>query len=527
MRYLYFIILFSASTLSIAQSPAIRINGESALRLAYSFRERATCGHSHGGITYMAGFTTACVGTSCTHASAVVATDSAGKHLWSRRVGFSEQISPYSSTSDADGNIYVASMMYPARFTDPKVCIYKLNPSGQLMWSRMYGGDFRHTPKKIMVIGNTLLVAGFSQDSNYDGIAFLLKTDLNGNQKWLRYYSHPDYDVQFNDMLMSPEGNLDMAIWLYDWFGQSFVSGMYQTDTAGTYVRKLLMDGYHSLEHIDRLSDGSVVGVFGSGVFKTNAQMTNFDWIRTHGVNAKLTEVAVLPGDEILLGGVAGASGPTPGSGLLARIGADGGLIWHKTQGKGFSTVIDELIVNDQCQAIALGYSSHLGGPDWYQVRTNSDGDFGPADTLDGFSFSPFPVQLGEVNLTPVPVNDPPIVFTALYEIGVVYDSMTIAHLPEPAAGCESVGIDRESLQPELVFSPNPAHTSVRITAPWQTGTARKTMVQAIDMQGRVVQTATMEGDVFNWPVKRLTPGLYVLRLVSGEDVATGRLLVE
>ena len=76
------------------------------------------------------------------------------------------------------------------------------------------------------------------------------------------------------------------------------------------------------------------------------------------------------------------------------------------------------------------------------------------------------------------------------------------------------------------IFVANPARSSAVVTLT-ASGHAR---LNVFDLTGRLVATP-YEGDIsgsesFSWNTSELTPGMYFLRLVQGDEVSTARVMV-
>ena len=70
-------------------------------------------------------------------------------------------------------------------------------------------------------------------------------------------------------------------------------------------------------------------------------------------------------------------------------------------------------------------------------------------------------------------------------------------------------------------FYPNPAEDRIYIEIP------RDAVVTILDMSGRPVLTREIPGGISTVPVYQLEPGSYLIRVQSGSQVITSRLMVE
>ncbi len=532
MKKIYFLLAFSLS-LVFAQQPTSAYNTERALRISYSFRERAICAHTFGGNTYMFGYTIACAGTSCTHASAMVVVNGKGEYQWSRRIGNGQAITPNSSTADANGNAYMAGKMKPVPFGNDRIVVYKLDTLGNVGWCSMYGIDETHTSTKILIHNNAIYVCGFSYNVG-DKTAFLLKLDMNGNQLWLKYYSHPPYDVSFVDMYLDSESKLQVGVALYDWFGPSFVSGVYAYDLDGNNLSRFAIDGFHDLVAINANSDGSVSGMInqsninkqlGTVFFKTNAQKTALAWLRKSGVYATGTDAVRGVNDALVFSGVHG-SGTQTNQAFIGAIDQSGVLQWINTYGGDRGGSFNDLLPLDNCQTLACGYSSSSGGPDWYYLRINPEGDNGGTYTPNpDFVLDTLSLPLIDVPLTTTIRTDTAVRFTPLFEIGVLYDSLTVFSATQPNTICSALGV--EDMRAEMNFRvfPNPANGVVQyqIDTPHVLNAAT---LSIYNLQGVLVRNMALKASEGEISLQGMAAGLYEIRLSSESGFGSQRILI-
>lgn len=85
---------------------------------------------------------------------------------------------------------------------------------GNYKWSRNYGGQESDGGKRVLYNPNLgFYIAGFSNSYNSTGDfdAYLLKTDLNGNDIWHKTYGKPNYWERINDAVMTLDSGIIMV----------------------------------------------------------------------------------------------------------------------------------------------------------------------------------------------------------------------------------------------------------------------------------------------------------------------------
>ncbi|MEZ4773076.1 MAG: T9SS type A sorting domain-containing protein [Bacteroidia bacterium] len=532
-----YIFLFLNIGFLYGQPSGFVLNSEKILRISHSFRERSVCAHEYGGKIFMLGYSLACAGTSCTHASAMVVVDSEGKYLWSRRIGNPQTVSPKSSIADAAGNSYVTGQLSPAPFTDSKSFIYKIDSTGQLIWARLYGNYARHTPTKILVHRDTLYVAGFTDSFDNNDNGFLLKVSPDGEQQWLKYFFHSDYDIKFNDMLLGQSGNLQVAVSFRDWFGQSFASGIYSFDENGNNSGRFAFAGFDDLVSITENSDGSFSGVInksslsngilGMAIFKTNPQISGLEWIRGHNINVSVADAVRGADDEIIITGKYGLSALT-GQAYILSVDKLGNHLWNKTYGASAEGTISDLLALDNCQLFACGYANDVTGinPNWYYLRMNQQGETGGiADTMPGFSLDTLTASLTDIPLLVLNSTDTATNVNALFEIGVLVDSTTYSSFAEAENLCQSVGIT-DLLQTEsFQIFPNPTSDFVQIKT--FLPASAKPVLDITDLRGNRVFQGSVVNAFTEISLKDISPGIYFIRIKWKDGAMVKKLVVQ
>jgi hypothetical protein len=90
--------------------------------------------------------------------------------------------------------------------------LMKIDSMGNYMWSQPYGGSESEESVAVMERpGSGFYIAGISNSSsqgNFD--AMLIKTDLNGNQEWMKTYANPAWD-RITDALMTKDTGIVMV----------------------------------------------------------------------------------------------------------------------------------------------------------------------------------------------------------------------------------------------------------------------------------------------------------------------------
>ena len=136
------------------------------------------------------GITTA--GTNGPDDMLVFKVNATGDIIWRKTVGGSGYDDPYSIINTADGNLLIAgyTSSYGANWN---ACLVKLTPDGDTIWEHTYG-----TPGcrayGVVETSDGYVFAGQLETDSGDLDIMVVKTDLQGNQIWLRSYGGPKDD---------------------------------------------------------------------------------------------------------------------------------------------------------------------------------------------------------------------------------------------------------------------------------------------------------------------------------------------
>jgi hypothetical protein len=145
--------------------------------------------------------------------------DPNGNYLWARTWGGSYDDRGYSVTIDATGNAYITGYFYGIVDFDPgpgvdnhtsnsdrDVFLSKLDPNGNYLWARTWGGSTSDRGYSVAIdgSGNAYITGDFygtvdfdpgpgvdNHKSNADWDIFLSKLDPNGNYLWARTWGGP------------------------------------------------------------------------------------------------------------------------------------------------------------------------------------------------------------------------------------------------------------------------------------------------------------------------------------------------
>ena len=105
----------------------------------------------------------------------------------------------------SDGGYIIAGATYPT-FTNANVYVTKLNASGNLEWTKTYGGSSNDIGHYVIEAEDGYLIAGETESYSASREAFLIRTNYNGDTLWTKTYGGSGSDIA-NKIEALPSGN--------------------------------------------------------------------------------------------------------------------------------------------------------------------------------------------------------------------------------------------------------------------------------------------------------------------------------
>jgi hypothetical protein len=165
----------------------------------------------------------------------VMKTDASGNLLWSKQFGGNKPDYTYAMCETSDGNYFITGYSESFSGGDQDVYLIKMDPSGNLLWQKTYGSwgndegrEIIHTSDDNYVIVGTMGPATGSLTSQD---AFLIKIDLSGTILWQKYYggSNKEYG---NSVKQCSDGGYILTGQTLSW-GQNGDTYIVRTNSSG------------------------------------------------------------------------------------------------------------------------------------------------------------------------------------------------------------------------------------------------------------------------------------------------------
>ena len=115
----------------------------------------------------------------------LIKTDSDGNEEWNRTF---EGSPGYSIFQTADGGY-----IFTGQTVTQSLLLIKANSNGEIIWEKNYDTN-KYGNYAIQADDGGYVITGYTSNSGYNKIIFLLKTDSNGNEEWNKQYTENSYE---------------------------------------------------------------------------------------------------------------------------------------------------------------------------------------------------------------------------------------------------------------------------------------------------------------------------------------------
>ena len=274
-------------------------------------------------------------------------TDNQGQIIWSFAYGTPVYDNSEYAIETSDHNIVCAGRSNLQAGSPTAAIIFKSDPSGQLLWSKSYGGTANDDIVQIIETSdNGYAAIGFSESlSSGSSDILFIRTDINGDTIFTRSYGTIE-DEDGSNIIQLPDGGF-------------IITGRQITYPGGKQE-----------------SDGLLLRTDASG---------NLLWTKMYGDSLweELTAVKLLPDNGYIISGSTSTFGAGNYDILLMKTDSSGSVQWSKTFGKSWTDAGYDIYINPDFSFVISGYTESLGyghrfGTDSsniFLLKTNENGD--------------------------------------------------------------------------------------------------------------------------------------------------------
>lgn len=401
--------------------------------------------------------------------------NSSGDLLWTKTYGGAANDCIYSIQQSTDGGFIGVGSTYSFGAGNYDIYLIKTDSSGNLLWSKTYGGSSIDEGKSIQLTDDGgYIITGTTVVSSIAYNSYLLKTDSNGNVQWAKAYGGTSY-------------------------------GNYGFSVDNTFDKGFIITGY----------TGSGAGGDDAFLIKTDS-LGNLQWSKAYGNTRyeRANKVQQTSDSGYVFTGVTNRlSGPN--FYYVVKTNSYGDTLWTNcfgdNAGAGLATSITETFDSG---FIIYGYADISSVYATYVIKTDSLGHSNNCNQ--------FPSQT-IVNNIPCPVTN----ITLSTNSGGAVTSPNLITYYSPSIGnpCSITSIeDSETYTSKTDIFPNPFSTQTILQTNKMLKNATLTVYNSYGQQ--VKQIKNISGQTITFSRDNLSSGFYFLRLSQDDKIITTDKLV-
>ena len=266
---------------------------------------------------------------------------------WEYFFGGNRRETSFAIAAFPDGGTISVGYTRSKKNGDADILLLRLDAGGRLIWQKTYGGNGRDMATSVSVLpdGGFVTAAINQHEKNGQGDALIMRHDKNGNLVWKKKIGGNKYDIPYA-IKAGKDGHIIVAGYTKsagagDADGWVFcLTADGRTDWEATFGGK----GRDWLRALGILADGSIMVAGGT---KANRNASTYSWVlkldskgrkiweRTYRSAENVTR-AIVPmgnGSTAIAGWVHKKNSITGRDIWVARLDADGRIIWQKTLG--------------------------------------------------------------------------------------------------------------------------------------------------------------------------------------------------
>jgi len=393
-----------------------------------------------------------------------------------------------------NNNLLVIGTLYDTIYNLADVFLIKLNLNGSLVWHKKINQSKSEFAQKIAVSDSAIYIAGYVDDSTFTQTdALLIKTDLNGNLKWIKTFGDTTLQV-FYGVAIDLDGNVVLT-------GQSAPTTWLDPDI---YLVKIDPNG--NLIWEKHLNTGY-------------ADVGN--------------DVIVNTNNEYV---IAGTSNTPSGNanGYLLKTDKNGVKIWDKHISRGAGNMgFNAVHINKDGNYVMAGNT-----PDYNQMTTTSVGWMVLADTMGDTLWSKTYTHYGgttqNVFLDVIPTFDGGFAACGYIINGALPQKNDMWLVKTDCMGNDSLwdttacplistSLNDYAFNNEVSIYPNPASTSFTLAIDFAATFPLQLAIS--DLSGKLLQRIEVTQSNQKIDVSTLASGMYLYQLENNHLLATGKFV--
>jgi hypothetical protein len=471
----------------------------------------------------------------------LIITDAAGDTLWTRTYGedvdMTVNLLPNGSGNEGynliqtqDNGFLLVGERHDIVGEKSNVFAVKLDENGELLWSRLYGGDDNDYGQAVAETDDgDFVIAGYTE-SYGTGLrdVYLLKVDSIGGIIWTRTFGGSSLEAA-SDMQQTPDGGFILAGYTFSYGAGSSDVFVVKTDADGiiewqkTYGGELNDIG-HSIE---RTEEGGYIiagetNSFGAG--ETDIYLIKVDeegvveWSKAYGGDnfEAAKSVTQSEDDGYLMAGYSRSFGAGGEDVYLIKTDAQGDTLWTKIIGGTSDESILSVKQSHESGYVMAGYTRSFGAgsSDVYFLKTDIYGNIGCNQSANDTEVNDALTIESPTNVT---IDEGALIKVKTTRVGYTNT--------QPILICDGmVGTDDDITSSAFEIHPNPVNDYLWIASRNNDSFVDKKVI-VYDALGKPVQSYEMKQGESGIDVSMIAAGVYLLNMMVGEEWFTTKFV--
>lgn len=457
----------------------------------------------------------------------VIVTDAQGDTLWARTYG--EKVDSTVNLINGSGNegyhliqtsdngfLFTGERHLPGGGTSDAFSV-RLSETGELLWSRLYGGfDNDYGISVAQTADDDFVIGGFTETYGA-GIRdmYLFKTNALGDTLWTKTYGGPSIDAA-TDMQQTTDGGFILVGYTFSFGAGNSDVYVIRTDANGdilwqkTYGGELNDIG----QSIIQTQDGGFIicgetesfdlGTLEVYVLKINAAGV-VEWSKAYGGNEFESGRSIAETEDgYAIAGYTRSFGAGSEDFYLIKTNDQGDLTWAKTYGGNSDDSAQSIKHTDDDGFIMTGYTRSFGAGalDIYLVKTDALGNSDCAQSANATNVTDLSTIENSINSTVsygANVGERPTII-----------GLTDTRISDPCEGLSSTELNHKTQA--FKISPNPAEDFLTIEALEDYLFQDKTIL-IYDILGQPIQSYQLSEGIEKIDISMLPSGVLMLSI--------------
>ncbi|MGP8216500.1 MAG: T9SS type A sorting domain-containing protein [Bacteroidia bacterium] len=469
----------------------------------------------------------------CPSGAYVVKLDTAFNIKWTLNLVGNNDNYGYSIVQTDDGGFAVSGLTDNYGYDGGGIYLFKVNPSGNLLWSKTIQGQKGYSIVKTTDKG--FAIAGYTAFCDLCFTNMLIsKLDSTGNLKWAEAIGGKNNDTAFS-MVQTNDGGYALA-GVTDSYGAGGDDAyLVKLDSAGNILWSKTIGGTgdDAAYSVIQTNDGgyALAGAttsFGAGgddvyVIKLDSA-GNLQWTRTlGGTNNDIGKSIVQTNDGgYAIAGITYSSGSGVNDAYLIKLDSAGNLIWSNAMLGGAATASS--VIQTKSGGYAVTGTESFFGPganNVYVLMLDTGGNACiPMDINLGITS----IDSGSIDTGGIVSSYTPIVSidTSITDTGGTVAS--ICSSIKPAGIINGLQVENKI---ELFPNPTLVNLTLQFAAPLYLPLKGDSYVRITDITGKEVynSTFTIHNSQFTIDVSLLSPGMYIVEVNNGAQTFYGKFV--